>query len=109
MHPAVTYTPCATSPRKQTGNIISFAQFEQGNISTKNCNNAEIGDESNDNSIMPALLSKEEMDAMNSGDESDHDLISTEMLEEICDGNQSHPKVNKRESCYKIRDRISKR
>ena len=31
-------------------------------------------------SIMLPLLSEEEMDAMNSGDESDHDLISMEML-----------------------------
>ena len=44
------------------------------------------------------------MDAMNSSDESDHDLISTEMLEDICDGNQTHPNVNRREARYKIRD-----
>ena len=31
-------------------------------------------------------MSKQYMDAMNSGDESDHDLISTEILEGICDG-----------------------
>ena len=31
----VTYTPCATSSREQTGNIITFAQFEEGNIFTK--------------------------------------------------------------------------
>ena len=31
-------------------------------------------------------MSKQDMDAMNYGDESDHDLISTEMLEDICDG-----------------------
>ena len=30
MRPAVTYTPCATSLRKQTGNIIMYAQFEEG-------------------------------------------------------------------------------
>ena len=30
--PAVAYTPCATSSREQTGNIITFAQFEEGNI-----------------------------------------------------------------------------
>ena len=30
---------------------------------------------------MPPLLSKEKMDAMDSGDESDHDPISMEMLE----------------------------
>ena len=43
---------------------------------------------------MPPLLREEEMDAMDSSDESDHDLISTDMLENICDGSQSHPGVN---------------
>ena len=43
------------------------------------------------------------------GDESDHDLIYTEMLEIIRDGSQSNPNVNQRESRYKIRDRISQR
>ena len=32
---------------------------------------------------MPLLLIEEEMAAMDSDDESDHDLISTEMLENI--------------------------
>ena len=36
------------------------------------------------------------MDAVYSGDESDHDTISTEMLENICDGSQSHPNDNGR-------------
>ena len=49
------------------------------------------------------------MDTINSGDESDHDLMSTEMLEGIRDGSQTHPNVNRRESLYKIRDRIKKR
>ena len=56
---------------------------------------------------MPPLLSEEDMDAMDSGDESDHDLISTEMLQDIRDGSQTHPNVNRRETRYKIRDRIS--
>ena len=46
---------------------------------------------------------------MDSGDESDHDLISTEILEDIRDGSQSHPNVNKKEARYKIRDRIRQR
>ena len=46
------------------------------------------------------------MENINSGDESDHDLISTEMLEDIPDGSQTHPNVNRKESRYKIRDRI---
>ena len=79
--------------REQTGNIITFTQFEEGNIRTKTCNDTESGD---GDSIMPPLLSREDMDAMDSGDESDHDIISTEMLEDIRDGSQSHPNVNKR-------------
>ena len=46
MRPAVTYTPCATSPREQTGDIIKLAQFEEGNILTKTRNDAENGDKS---------------------------------------------------------------
>ena len=45
---------------------------------------------------MTPLLSKEDMDAMDYGNESDHDLISTEMLEDISDIIQSHPNVNQR-------------
>ena len=37
------------------------------------------------------------MDAMDYGDESDHDPISTEMLEEICDKSQYHTNVNQKE------------
>ena len=32
MRPEVTYTPYATSSKEQTGDIITFAQFEEGNI-----------------------------------------------------------------------------
>ena len=39
-------------------------------------------------------MSKQDTDAIKSGDESDHDLISTEMLEDISDGSQTHPNVN---------------
>ena len=49
------------------------------------------------------------MDAINSGNESDHDLISTEMLEDIRDGSQTHPNVNIREAHNKIRDSIRQR
>ena len=41
-----------------------------------------------------------------SGDDSDHDLISTEMLDDICDRSQTHPNINRREARYKIRDCI---
>ena len=100
VRPEVTYTPYGMPLREQTGDIIKFAQFEEGNILTKTRNDAEIGDESDNKSV---IMSKQDMGAMNSGDESDHDLISTEMLEYICDGSQTHPNVNKR------RDRIRQR
>ena len=34
MRPEVTYTPYATSSKEQTGDVITFAQFEEGNILT---------------------------------------------------------------------------
>ena len=55
---------------------------------------------------MPPLLNEEEMDMMDSGVESYHDIISTEMLEDICDESQSHPNINRREACYKVHDII---
>ena len=93
MLPEVTYTLYATSLKEQTGDVITFAQFEEGNIITKTRNDAESGDEYNNKSIM---MSEQDMDAINYGDESDHDIISTEMLEDIRDGSQTHPNVNRR-------------
>ena len=58
---------------------------------------------------MPPLLSVGYIEAMDSGDETYHDLISTEMLEDIRDGSQSHPNVNQKEARYKICDRIRQR
>ena len=52
------------------------------------------------------MTNKQDMENIYSGDESDHDLISMEMLEDIRDGSQTHPNVNKRETRCKIRDRI---
>ena len=52
MHPEVTYTLCATSSREKTGDLITLAQFEEGNLLTKNFNDTESGDESDSESIM---------------------------------------------------------
>ena len=52
MLPEVTYTPYAMSLREQTGGVITFTQFEEGNILTETRNNAESGDKSNNKSIM---------------------------------------------------------
>ena len=55
------------------------------------------------------MMSEQDMDAINSGDESDDDLIPTEMLEDICDGSQTHLNVNRREARYKISYRSRQR
>ena len=45
---------------------------------------------------MSPLISAEEKDEMNSGNESEDEPISTETLEEIPDSIKSHPSVNRR-------------
>ena len=52
MPPAATYTPYAMYLKEQAGDVITFAQFEEGNILTETCNNAESGDKSYNKSIM---------------------------------------------------------
>ena len=58
---------------------------------------------------MTPLLGEEEMDAMDSVDESDNEPMSTHMLEEISDGSQSHLNVNRIESRHKMCDSIKQR
>ena len=43
---------------------------------------------------------------MSSGDQSDSEPMSTDMLEDICDGSDYHPNINRRKTRYRIRDRI---
>ena len=74
MRPSVTYTPYATSSKEQTDDVITFAQFEEGNIWTETCNDAESGDEYDNESIM---MSEQDMENINSGNDSDNDLVST--------------------------------
>ena len=109
MRPFVTYTPYAASSKGNFGDIITFAQFEEGGLLSETCEDSESGDESDDNSTMPPLLIEEEMDVMDSGDESDYDTMSTQMLEYICNGIQSHLNVNTRGARYKMRDCIRQR
>ena len=59
MHPTVTYTPYATSSKEQTGNVIMFTQFEEGNLLTETRKDEESGDESDSESIM---MSKQDME-----------------------------------------------
>ena len=76
----VSYIPCATSSRGETGNLITFAQFEEGDLLSETCDDAESGDEYNGNLILPPLISEEEMYVMDSGDDSDDEIMSTEIL-----------------------------
>ena len=46
MRPAVTYTPYVTSSKEQTGDVITFAQFEEENLLTETGNDTESDDES---------------------------------------------------------------
>ena len=48
MRPDVSYTPYATSPKEQTGDIIMFTNFEEGILLSETCDNAEIGNKSDD-------------------------------------------------------------
>ena len=46
MRLAVMYTPYARSSKEQTNDVITFAQFEEGDLLTETCNDTESGDES---------------------------------------------------------------
>ena len=49
------------------------------------------------------------MENLDETEKFDDDLISTETLHDIRDGNQTHPKINKREAHMAIRDRIKQK
>ena len=46
MRPEVTYSPYTTSPKEKNVDVITFTQFEEGNLLTETCNDAESCDES---------------------------------------------------------------
>ena len=52
MRPEVMYTPYDTSSKEQTGDLITFAQFEEGNLVTETHNDTESGDECGNESLM---------------------------------------------------------
>ena len=59
MRPAVYYITYATSSREQTGDIIMFEQFEEGDLLSETSNNTESGNKSYDTSNFPPLISEE--------------------------------------------------
>ena len=56
------YTPYAASSKEQTGDVITFAQFEEWNILTETRNDTESCDESNSESIMMSEQDMENLD-----------------------------------------------
>ena len=74
MRPAVTYTPYATSSKEQTGDVITFAQFEEGNLLTETRNDTESSDEYNSESIM---MSEQDMENLDEKEKFNDNLIST--------------------------------
>ena len=106
MRPTVTYTPYAKSSKEKTGDVIAFAQSEEGNLLTETRNDTESGDKSISKSIM---MSEQDMVNLDEKEKFDDDLISTETLYDIRDGNQTHPNVDKREARLKICDCIKQK
>ena len=83
-----------------------FVHFEEGGLLTETCKDTESGDESDSESIM---MSERDMEDLDEKEKSDDKLISMETLHDIRDGNQTHPKIDKRETRLKIRDRIKQK
>ena len=66
----------------------------------------EGSNESDNDSTLIPLTSEEARDNIPSGDEYDAEPMPTDMLEDICDGSQSHPRINRGKARYKICDCI---
>ena len=79
MCPAVLYIPWAPYSMEQTGDIITFANFEEGSLLSESRNDAESGDKSDEDSIMPPIITVEEIYLMDSEDEFVDEPMSTEM------------------------------
>ena len=55
------------------------------------------------------MMSKKDTEHLDETENFNDDLISTETLHDIRDGNQTHPKIYKREARIAIRDRIKQK
>ena len=60
----MSYIPYDKSSKEQTGNIIPFTYFKEGNLISESFNDTESGNESEEYSTLSPLISKEEMDTM---------------------------------------------
>ena len=74
IRPTVMCTQYATSSKEQTEDVITFAQFEEGNILTETRNNTESGDKSDNESLM---MNKQDMENLDSNEKFDDNHIST--------------------------------
>ena len=63
----MSYTPYVTSSKEQTGDIITFVQFEEGNLLSEYCNDTGKGKKYDDNSTLALLISEGKMNVMSSG------------------------------------------
>ena len=62
MHTTVTYTPYSTSSKEQTGDVITFAQFEEGDLISETRNDTDSDDKSDSKSIMMSKKDMENLD-----------------------------------------------
>ena len=84
MQPAISYIPYDTSYHEQTGDIITFAQFEGVNLVQNE------GNEEEDEFISASI------DQLYTYDDYDDGSISMNTPEDIQYGSQVHPEVNTR-------------
>ena len=54
-------------------------------------------------------MNEQDMENLDEKEKFDDDLISTETLHDICDGNQTHLNIDKREARLAIRDHIKQK
>ena len=95
MRSVVSYIPYATASHEQTGDILTFANFEENN-SVENKRNLE-----EDESIFSLVV---ELSIYN---DSDDGYISTNALEDIHNGSQINPDIDARSAILKICDYIN--
>ena len=68
MQPAVSYIPYSACSKEQTGDIITFAPFEEGNVPLESRNNAKSSNKYDDDSTLPPSSSEAEINVVSSGD-----------------------------------------
>ena len=55
------------------------------------------------------MMSEQDIENPDEKEKFDDDLISTETLHDVRDGNETHPSIDKREARLEIRDRIKQK